>query len=144
MLIWMHHKYKSTFWRVNVLLFSWNSLHPALYAIKHWMSQQQLMMKWLHVIPVAIQFLRACWKQITVNSDDGKLLKFTCFNDAHQSLLITTGCTKPVNDIPLQELKRIVLNSGSLTIIADKSTKLIAQFLPLCNKKKLDQSHNVT
>ena len=69
--------------------------------------------------------------RITVLSDDKNIFKFTCFNDALQSLLNTTGCVRSLGSIPLEDLKKIILKSGPRKIIADKATQLIAQFLPL-------------
>ncbi len=69
--------------------------------------------------------------QVTMKSNDQKLVKFTCFNDGLQSLLNVSGSKMQVDDVPLQDLKRIILKSGRYKIIADKATQLIAQFLPL-------------
>ena len=69
--------------------------------------------------------------QVTIRSNDQELLKFTCFNDGLQSLLNVCGSKMQVDDMPLQDLKRIILKSGSCKIIADKATQVISQFLPL-------------
>ena len=69
--------------------------------------------------------------QLTIRSNDQELLKFTCFNDGLQSLLNVCGSKMQVDDMPLQDLKRIILKSGSCKIIADKATQVISQFLPL-------------
>ena len=68
--------------------------------------------------------------QVTIRSNDQELLKFTCFNDGLQSLLNVCGSKMQVDDIPLQDLKRIILKSGCRKIIADKATQVISQFLP--------------
>jgi hypothetical protein len=67
--------------------------------------------------------------QVTIRSNDQELLKFT-FNDGLQSLLNVCGSKMQVDDIPLQDLKRIILKSSCRKIIADKATQVISQFLP--------------
>ena len=62
---------------------------------------------------------------------DKKILKFTCFNDALSSFLKSTDCQTSLSDISLQDLKKIVLRAGDRKIIADKTTQVISQFLPL-------------
>ena len=54
-----------------------------------------------------------------------------CFNDALWSLVNTTHTPRPLCDIPLDELKKLILKSGPKEILADKSTQVIAQFFPL-------------
>lgn len=60
-----------------------------------------------------------------------KILKFTCFNDAISSFLITTDSQMSLSDIPLEDLQKIMLQAGNKKIIADKTTQVISQFLPL-------------
>lgn len=69
--------------------------------------------------------------QVTIKSTDQNLLKFTCFNDALQSLLNVCGCNMQVDDIPLEDLKRIILKSRLCKLIADEATQVVAQFFPL-------------
>lgn len=69
--------------------------------------------------------------QVTIKTNDHKLMKFTCFNDGLQSLLNVCGSKMQVDNVPLQDLKRIILKSGCCKFIADKGTRVIAQFLPL-------------
>jgi hypothetical protein len=69
--------------------------------------------------------------QVTIRSNDQELLKFTCFNEGLQSLLNVCGSKMQVDDMPLQDLKRIILKSGCCKLIADKATQVISQFLPL-------------
>jgi hypothetical protein len=70
--------------------------------------------------------------QIVIQSmKDKKMLKFTCFNDAIISFLKTTDCQMSLSDIPLEDLRKIMLQAGDRKIIADKTTQVISQFLPL-------------
>lgn len=59
------------------------------------------------------------------------MLKFTCFNDATISFLKTTDCQMSLSHIPLEDLGNIMLQAGDRKIIADKTTQVISQFLPL-------------
>ena len=68
---------------------------------------------------------------ITVKTSEQKPMQFTCFNDALQSHVNTTHTPRPLCDIPLDELKKLILKSGPKEILADKSTQVIAQFFPL-------------
>lgn len=66
---------------------------------------------------------------ITILTEDGKMMKFTSFNDGLKSLMNTSDCTTPSNNIDLDDLKKITLKSGLRQIIADKATQIISQFL---------------
>ena len=68
---------------------------------------------------------------VTQTRHDKKILKFTCFDDAISSFLKSTDCQTSLSDISLQDLKKIVLRAGDRKIIADKTTQVISQFLPL-------------
>ena len=70
--------------------------------------------------------------QIVIQTmQDKKILKFTCFNDAISSFLKTTDSQMSLSDIPLEDLQKIMLQAGNKKIIADKTTQVISQFLPL-------------
>lgn len=70
--------------------------------------------------------------QIVIQTmQEKKILKFTCFNDAISSFLITTDSQMSLSDIPLEDLQKIMLQAGNKKIIADKTTQVILQFLPL-------------
>jgi len=70
--------------------------------------------------------------QIVIQSmKDKKMLKFTSFNDAIISFFKTTDCRMSLSDIPLEDLRKIMLQAGDRKIIADKATQVISQFLPL-------------
>lgn len=70
--------------------------------------------------------------QIVIQTmQEKKILKFTCFNDAISSFLITTDSQMSLSDIPLEDLQKIMLQAGNKKIIADKTTQVISQFLPL-------------
>ena len=51
-----------------------------------------------------------------------------CFNDALQSLVNTIHTPRPLCDIPLDELKKLILKSGPKEILANKSNKLLLNF----------------
>lgn len=70
--------------------------------------------------------------QLTILTEDQKFEKFTCFNDALYSLINSTdGSAQSLSQIPLEDLKKLILKSGPRHIIADKATQVIAHFLPL-------------
>lgn len=69
--------------------------------------------------------------QMVIKTQQEKILKFTCFNDGIQSFLKTTGCQTPLSDIPIEELKTTILQGGQKQIIADQTSHIISQFLPL-------------
>ena len=68
---------------------------------------------------------------VTQTKHDKKILKFTCFDDAISSFLKSPDCQTSLSYISLQDLKKIVLRAGDREIIADKTTQVILQFLPL-------------
>jgi len=59
------------------------------------------------------------------------MMKFTTFNDGLRSLMNTTDCVMPLSEIDLEDLKKVIMKSGSRQIIADKATQVISQFLPI-------------
>lgn len=65
------------------------------------------------------------------------MMKFTVFNDGLQSLMNTADCVMPLSEIDLEDLKKVILKSGSRRIIADVATQVFSQFLPIP-----DQEHN--
>ena len=70
--------------------------------------------------------------QIVIQTiQDKKILKFTCFNDAISSFLKITNCQMSLSDIPIEDLKKNILQTGHTKFIADKATQVISQFLPL-------------
>ena len=56
--------------------------------------------------------------QITILTEDRKMMKFTSFNDGLQSLINASDCITPLCNIGL----KIVLKSGPGQIIGDKAT----------------------
>ena len=60
-----------------------------------------------------------------------ELLTLTCFNDAIQSFLKNTRCSKSLKEISQSELKHLFLTAGQQQLVIDKTTKIIAQFLPI-------------
>ena len=67
---------------------------------------------------------------ITVKTLNGKLLTFTCFNDAVQSFLASVDHKDTsVDAISHEELQKLMLCSGQMRMIVDKSSQVIYQFL---------------
>ena len=60
-----------------------------------------------------------------------KVIHGATFSDGLQSLMNTTDCVTPLSEIDLEDLKKVILKSGSRQIIADKATQVISQFLPI-------------
>ena len=46
--------------------------------------------------------------QITIMTEDKKIMKFTAFNDGLQSLMNTTDCVTPLSEIDLEDLKKVI------------------------------------
>ena len=65
---------------------------------------------------------------ILVNTEDG-MRNYACFNDAIQSFLTKIKNTTPIADIPLNDLKKLLLKVGNQRMIVDKTAKIITQFL---------------
>ena len=70
--------------------------------------------------------------QIVIQTiQDKKIPKLNCFNATTSSFLKTTDSQMSLSDIPLEDLQKIMLQAGNKKIIADKTTQVISQFLPL-------------
>lgn len=67
--------------------------------------------------------------QVVVNTHEGKMINYTCFNDAMQSFLNTISVTKDVSDMSIDELNKLFLKAGFKKMIVDDSTRIISQFL---------------
>ena len=67
--------------------------------------------------------------QILLKSED-KITNYTCFTDAVDSFLkVYTGNNNSVDCTSKDDLTKLLLKSGVVQIIADKSARLIHQFL---------------
>lgn len=72
--------------------------------------------------------------QIIVKTTTQELDTYTCLkNDGIESFLKNVKSAKSLTQIEPAELKLLLLKSGQHTIIVDKKTKIIAQFLPSPN-----------
>lgn len=60
-----------------------------------------------------------------------KMVTYTAFNDAIQSFLTNIKCDTALQDIDPKVLTLQLIKAGDQNMIADKSTKIISQFLPL-------------
>ena len=67
--------------------------------------------------------------QLFIKTTENKIQNFTCFNDAIQSFLTIKKCETPLSEIQINELQKLLLTAGQQRMIADKSTKIISQFL---------------
>ena len=64
------------------------------------------------------------------SGDLDKVTNYTCFTDAvHSFLKVCTNSNNSVNCISKADLTKLFLKSGTVCVIADKSTRLIHQFL---------------
>lgn len=75
--------------------------------------------------------------QIVIKTTN-ELASYTCFNDAIDSFLKNTKCTKSLAEIEITELKQLLLKAGQQRIIVDKTAKIIAQFLPTSDLEVLE------
>ena len=66
--------------------------------------------------------------QILLKTED-KMTNYTCFTDVIESFLKIANHKTAVNDISKEELAKALLKADTLQMIADKSAKLISQFL---------------
>ncbi|CAB4034249.1 ATP-dependent DNA helicase PIF1 [Paramuricea clavata] len=66
--------------------------------------------------------------QILLKIDD-KMTSYTTFNDEISSFLRIIGNETPVSEIPVMELKKLLLKAGPKKMIIDRSQKLIFQYL---------------
>ena len=60
---------------------------------------------------------------------DKVMHSYTCFNDALESYLRKINHPVPLADIAIDDLKLLLLKAGKQDMIADKTAKIIAQFL---------------
>ena len=65
---------------------------------------------------------------VLIKTDKG-MHSYTCFNDAVESYLRKINHPVPLADIPIDDLKLLLLKSGKQDMIADKTAKIIAQYL---------------
>ena len=68
--------------------------------------------------------------QMTIKTDQNKLEIFTRFNDAIQSFF-TLKCPTPISELKEDQMKKLILTTGQMRIIASKNTKIISQFLEI-------------
>ena len=68
--------------------------------------------------------------QVMIKSEDNKLFRYACFNDAIQSLLTIKDNHTSLSDFEIEDLKKFILQSGTLKMIIDKSNQTVSQFLP--------------
>ena len=54
---------------------------------------------------------------------------YTCFNDAVESYLRKINYPVPLADMPIDDFKLLLLKAGKQDMIADKTAKIIAQYL---------------
>ena len=54
---------------------------------------------------------------------------YTCFNDAGESYLRKINYPVPLADMPMDNLKLLLLKAGKQDMIADKTAKMITQCL---------------
>jgi len=67
---------------------------------------------------------------LQVKTDDGKMSNFTCFNDAVRSFLsVINNDVESLLQIDPKDLAKLFLKAGKMTFIADKSSKIIDQFV---------------
>ena len=66
--------------------------------------------------------------QLLIQTDENKMERFTCFNDGIRSFLKMQKCSTPIPEMTIDTLKTLLLTSGKHKMIADKSTRVIAQF----------------
>ena len=66
--------------------------------------------------------------QILLKTED-MMTNYTCFTNAIESFLKIANHKTAVNDISKEELAKALLKADTLQMIADKSAKLISQFL---------------
>lgn len=66
--------------------------------------------------------------QLLVQSE-GKLLSYTCFNDAIESFLKTMKLETSVSEMSENELKKLLLHAGEMKMFVDKTARPIVQFL---------------
>ena len=69
--------------------------------------------------------------QMMIKTDDNKLENFTCFNDEIQSFFTLKLCPTPISELNKDEMKKLFLTTGQMTMIASKNTKIISQFLDI-------------
>ena len=60
---------------------------------------------------------------------DKAMRSYTCFNDALECYLRKINHPVPLADVPIDDLKLLLLKAGKQNMIADKTAKRIAQFL---------------
>ena len=68
--------------------------------------------------------------QMTIKTDQNKLEIFTRFNDAIQSFF-TLKCPTPISELKEYQMKKLILTTGQMRIIASKNTNVISQFLEI-------------
>lgn len=69
--------------------------------------------------------------QMMIKTDQNKLENFPCFNDAIQSFFTLKLCPTPISELNKDEMKKLFLTTGQMTMIASKNTKIISQFLDI-------------
>ena len=69
--------------------------------------------------------------QMMIKTDQNKLENFPCFNDAIQSFFTLKLCPTPISELNKDEMKKLFLTIGQMTMIASKNTKIISQFLDI-------------
>ena len=67
-----------------------------------------------------------CKLVIQINNN---FLHFTAFNDAVESFLSLYGTLHNLSEISDNDLKLSLLKSGPITMLLDKSSKVVTQFL---------------
>ena len=65
---------------------------------------------------------------ITVKTSQQRNMQFICFNDALHSLVNTTHTPQPLCDIPLDELKKLILNQAQRKYWQISQPKLLLNF----------------
>ena len=68
--------------------------------------------------------------QMTIKTDQNKLEIFTSFNDAIQSFF-TLKCPTPISELKEDQMKKLILTTGQMRMIASKNTKIISQYLEI-------------
>lgn len=64
--------------------------------------------------------------QMVIKTDQNKFENFSCFDDAIQSFLTIKLCPKPISALNKDEMKKLFLTTGQVTMITSKNTKIIS------------------
>ena len=69
--------------------------------------------------------------QMVIKTDQNKFENFTCFDDIIQSFLTIKLCPTPISALNKDEMKKLFLTTGQVTMITSKNTKIISQLLDI-------------